>query len=211
MANFSRVDQLIIFLKAPRPGAVKTRLAHAIGVVAATAAYRRLTQTLIGQLESLSNVELRFSPDDAQSEIESWQRPGWTARPQGSGDLGNRLLSAFTDAFAGSSQHVVIIGSDCPTVTADDVQAAWHKLIDHDLVIGPATDGGYWLIGLNQSQPVLFQEIAWSTETVLADTLARAEALKLRVHRLRTMADVDTERDWLEFLRREEGTSPNGV
>jgi hypothetical protein len=193
-------ERVIIFVKAPRPGTVKTRLAKTMGAEAACGVYRRLVETVLEQLASLDDVELRFAPDDAAAEVRPWLQPSWQARPQGEGDLGQRLQSAFADAFAAGAERVVIIGSDCPEVQATDVREAWTELKIHDLVIGPATDGGYWLIGLKQPQPKLFDGMAWSSENVLGETLARAKANHLRIQLLRILNDVDTEEDWQQFL-----------
>jgi glycosyltransferase A (GT-A) superfamily protein (DUF2064 family) len=87
-------------------------------------------------------------------------------------------------------------------VTAADIEQAWLALEEHDLVLGPATDGGYWLIALQQPQPSLFHDIPWSSEHVLQETLQRATAAGLRVHQLRTLSDVDTAEDWRALLAR---------
>jgi len=163
-------EKLIVMVKAPRPGAVKTRLAKTIGATAACAAYRRMVGVLLSNLSSLSGVELRYTPDDAADDIQPWCQPGWTSHPQGDGDLGQRLKRAFAEAFASGAQHVAVLGSDCPEVTAGDVREAWTGLKTHELVVGPATDGGYWLIGLSQPQPQLFDGVHWSSETVRAET-----------------------------------------
>jgi hypothetical protein len=197
-------DQLIIFLKAPHAGAVKTRLAQAIGADAACAAYRRLVEVLLNRLTAIDAVELRFAPDDALEEIKPWLRPGWRAAGQGAGDLGQRLTRAFAEAFATGARRVVVIGSDCPDVTPDDIHAAWASLGRHDLVFGPAADGGYWLIGLCRAEPRLFDGIAWSTDTVLQKTRDRARAAGLTVHLLRELHDVDSDADWRRFLERGE-------
>jgi rSAM/selenodomain-associated transferase 1 len=193
-------NKLIIFVKAPRPGFVKTRLASTIGASEAVRAYRRLVETLLGRLANLTTVELRYSPDDALREIQPWLRPDWEARPQTLGDLGQRLNSAFAETFGAGSERVVIIGSDCPEVEPADIQKAWTALLAHDVVLGPATDGGYWLIGLRQSQPFLFQDMAWSTAAVMPETLKRIQAARLGVHLLRPLSDIDTEADWSRFL-----------
>ena len=195
-------NQLIIFVKTPRPGAVKTRLAAEIGAAAACHAYRRLVMTVLDRMQVIPETELRFAPDDAGPEITPWLRNGWTARPQGEGDLGERMARAFEDAGADGACRVVIIGSDCPDVTAADIEQAWLALEEHDLVLGPATDGGYWLIALQQPQPSLFHDIPWSSEHVLQETLQRATAAGLRVHQLRTLSDVDTAEDWRALLAR---------
>jgi rSAM/selenodomain-associated transferase 1 len=196
-------NQLLVFVKAPRPGFVKTRLAMAIGGEAACAAYCRVAGRLLEQLTPLDGVELRFAPDDAEAELRPWLRRGWKLSAQGPGDLGVRLHRAVESARAAGAERVVAIGSDCPDVTVADVESAWEALQSHDVVLGPASDGGYWLIGLKESQPRLFDGIAWSTETVFAQTLQRCHAVGLLVHQLRQLDDIDVEEDWRRFLERE--------
>jgi rSAM/selenodomain-associated transferase 1 len=196
-----RAELLIIFVKAPRPGTVKTRLAREIGEAAACAAYCRMVNDLRSNLARLEPVEIRFTPDDARKDVVQWLRPGWRLAPQGVGELGARLEAAFAQAFASGSKRVVVIGSDCPTVTASDIELGWNELQEHDMVIGPAQDGGYWLIGLRSACPHLFQEIIWSTSTVLVETLKRAEAAGLKVKLMRQRSDIDSPADWKEFLR----------
>jgi rSAM/selenodomain-associated transferase 1 len=195
------LEKLIVFVKAPRVGAVKTRLAKSIGDVRACDAYRTLAESVLKNVASLPNVELRFAPNDAATEITPWLRETWRARPQGEGDLGKRLGRAFDEAFADGAERVVIIGSDCPDLQVADVRAAWKELATHDLVVGPATDGGYWLMGLRASQPKLFENISWSSEHVLAETLQRAKALALRIQLLRILTDVDTETEWNAYVQ----------
>src|SRR6266545_1412162 len=118
-------DKLIVFVKAPRPGAVKTRLANAIGAQAAGAAYCQLVETLLDQLQTLAGVEVCFSPHDAVGEVRHWLRAGWSSRPQADGDLGRRLNSAFRRAFQAGPERVVIVGSDCPGIGVEDIREAW--------------------------------------------------------------------------------------
>lgn len=193
-------QRLIVFLKAPRPGAVKTRLAATLGASEACTAYRRLVETLLRRLAALEKVELCFAPDDASSEIAGWAQPTWRLRAQGAGDLGRRLDHAFRRAFDEGAKRVVIIGSDCPDVGTNDIQAAWTALLSHDVVLGPAADGGYWLIGLRAPQPKLFADIPWSTKGVLRETLERSRGSGLKTHLLRELTDVDTETDWRRYL-----------
>jgi uncharacterized protein len=157
-------------------------------------------KALFQHLAAVPGVELRFTPDTAQPEISPWLRPGWQARAQGEGDLGARLQRAFAESFAAGAKRVAILGSDCPEVEAADIQQVWKELDAHDLVVGPATDGGYWLVGLKQPQPALFDGIAWSSERVLGQTLQHAKSAALRVQLLRILTDVDTEKEWREFL-----------
>jgi rSAM/selenodomain-associated transferase 1 len=199
-------EQLIVFVKAPRPGTVKTRIARTAGAARACGIYRQLVEAVLGNLASLRCVELRFSPDDALEEIKSWQRGDWDAVPQGSGDLGARLVRTFEIAFANGAERVAIVGSDCPEVQKADVQVAWKELKSHDVVLGPAVDGGYWLIGLRAPQPELFRDIAWSSDQVLAKTLTRAKSLGLRIQLLRILSDIDTEADWNAYVRQRDSS-----
>ena len=191
---------LIVFVKAPRPGEVKTRLAADIGPEAACGAYHSMVRHLWRHIGGVRPVQLRFAPDDASAELDPWLQPGWGMRPQGPGNLGQRLSTAFAEAFREGFTKVAVIGSDCPEVTRDDIENAWDRLDHHDLVVGPASDGGYWLLGLDRHHPELFQGIAWSTDKVLTQTLARAESLRLKTCCLRTLTDVDSAEDWKRFL-----------
>jgi len=193
-------EKLIMFVKAPLPGVVKTRLAKTIGAEAAASAYRILVETLLRQLQSLNEVELRFTPDDEVESIRPWLRAGWQAQPQGAGDLGQRLDTAFKQTFSARVRRAVVIGSDCPEVTPDDLNTASAALRTRDVVLGPAADGGYWLIGLRHPQPSLFERIEWGTSKVLIQTMQRARESLLTVHLLRELRDVDTADDWRAFL-----------
>ena len=191
--------RLLVFLKAARQGGVKTRLAATIGADAALAAYCELVAATLQPLAGLApeiEVELRFTPDDAQEELSPCLQPRWRAMPQGGGDLGARLTCAFGEAFADGCPRVVVIGSDCPYVTAADIRAALAALDRADLVLGPATDGGYWLLGLRAPHPEVFSGIDWSTPQVREQTLARAHTASLSVTELRELSDVDTEAEW---------------
>ena len=178
---------------------MKTRLAANLGAEAACAAHVRLVETVLRTLSELDGVELRFTPDDSRAEIERWLRPGWHATPQGPGDLGEKLMRAVRETLASGVRRVAVVGSDCPEMTAADIGAAWKALADHDVVIGPATDGGYWLIGLRSGDAKVFDGISWSTSVVLEQTLARCRAARLDVKRLRELPDVDTFEDWQRF------------
>lgn len=192
-------EKLIIFLRAPRAKTVKTRLAAEIGSEAALAAYCTLVSRLVGNVSRLAPVELRFTPDSAERECGAWLQDGWECRPQGPGGLGEKLTAAFDESFARGARRVVIIGSDCPYLSANDIRLAWNALKSHDLVLGPASDGGYWLIGLCRPCRQLFERIPWSTGAVLRGTLDRARMARLEVKLLRRLSDVDTAADWKQF------------
>lgn len=200
--------RVVVFLKAPRPGEVKTRLAADLDPPAAAAIYRVLVERTLAVVAGAWQVELRYAPDDAREEIAPWLRPGWRGAAQGGGDLGVRLERAVSDAMGGGVNRVVLVGTDCPELGTADIEEAWRDLELHDVVLGPATDGGYWLIGLRRRWPELFRDIPWSTDRVLATTRARAAGAGLRLALLRERADVDTLEDWRRWLRGGAGLAP---
>ena len=188
---------LAVFLKAPRPGAVKTRLVPALGAEAAAGLYRALAEAVVaatrpdpGEYERL----FFFTPGDARAEVEAWF-PGEALVAQDGQDLGARMSSAFDDAFRRGGDRVVLVGSDVPSLSREDVGFALSALEDHDLVLGPARDGGYYLIGLTRPRPALFENMAWGTGSVFAATMERAAALGLTVRVLQERRDIDTLED----------------
>src|SRR5260221_11467773 len=133
---------LIVFVKAPRVGEVKPRLARTIGALAARDAYCRLVDSLFDNLSSLNEVQLRVTPDDALDEVRRWRRDSWTVRPQGEGDLGQRLETAFADAFGCGARRVVIIGSECPWIRAREIERGWAQIESFEGCLGPERNGG---------------------------------------------------------------------
>ena len=191
--------QIIVFLKAPRPGFVKTRLAASLGHEEAKGAYKQLAHHFLDKLSNLEAVELRFAPDDAYEEmIPFLKSPKWTLKPQGEGDLGARMSHAMKEAFK-ESDAVLIFGTDCPYIDSVDLDAAAEAIKSSDVVLGPAKDGGYWMIGLGQAQSALFEGISWSTDKVLEQTLDRASQLALKCHLLRELEDVDDLESWERY------------
>ena len=186
---------IIVFLKAPRPGAVKTRLAQSIGPEAACQAYIEMCRSVLETLRDFNRVQIRFTPDDAHQEIQQLLQPGWNIAPQGNGNLGDRMERAFQETVG----PAILIGTDCPAIEASDVDKALSALDSHPIVIGPARDGGYWLIGMREYNANLFRGINWSTQTVFEETMARAEQSNLSVYSLRELSDIDTEADWKEW------------
>ena len=195
-------DALIVFLKAPRPGSVKTRLAATVGSGAAAGLYRALAEAAVRATDPLGAPGYErlffFAPADAGPEMEAWLGPReWIA--QAEGDLGNRMAAAFDEAFGRGARRAAIVGTDVPGLTERHVRDALAALDAHDVVLGPARDGGFYLLALDRPRPALFGGIPWSTAVVLAETLERTRALGLAVRTLEELGDVDT----LEDLRRE--------
>lgn len=187
-----------VFVKAPVPGRVKTRLAADIGPARAAALYRRLGRQVVASTASNRHqTVVWYAPRTCGRLVRAWlDGLGVTRfRAQPAGDLGRRLRGAFARHFREGARRVILIGSDCPGVDARLVSRALAALDECDLVLGPAQDGGYYLIGLRVPAPELFHRIAWSTQAVLEQTLAQARALGLRVALLPLLRDVDTASD----------------
>ena len=192
---------VLIFVKNPEPGRVKTRLAATLGAERAAEIYRRLVAEVFARLPDDAQAIACFDPPERREEIEQWLDGIAAGKamhflPQAAGDLGARLAHAFEEAFARGYQRVAAIGTDCIEIDAAHFTEAWTALDAHDIAIGPSTDGGYYLIALTAPRVPLFQQIPWSTERVFAETLARAASENLRVHLLPIRHDVDTEEDW---------------
>jgi rSAM/selenodomain-associated transferase 2/rSAM/selenodomain-associated transferase 1 len=192
----------ILFLKAPRAGFVKTRLGRDAGAEKALAVYRELAELQWRRIPSSWRTEIHFAPADAESEMRQWLGDRGFFRPQVEADLGGRLASGFTSAFRDGGAPVIALGGDCPELDAACLERARLALERADIVLGPATDGGYYLIGLNRETPGLFENIPWSTSAVLAATLTRAAALGLRVSLLEVKSDIDDATDWADYRRR---------
>jgi rSAM/selenodomain-associated transferase 1 len=187
-------ERLIVFVKRPQPGEVKTRLAREIGDDDAAALYRALAEQVLRATAPAGRAYGRvvcYAPADAGDDIARWL-PGEERAPQAAGDLGRRMDDALARAFAEGAPRAVLIGTDAPGLSREHVEQAFDALRVHDLVLGPACDGGYYLVGLTAPRPALFEGIAWSTPAVLAQTLSKAAALGLRHHLLPRLRDVDT-------------------
>lgn len=190
-------DVLIVFVKEPRPGAVKTRLASAIGPEAAADVYRALAEQEIRRTAPRPGEYSRlffFTPAEARERIQSWL-PGESLWPQGGDDLGARMAGAFAEAFRRGARRAAVIGTDVPWVSRGLVADALSALGEHDVVLGPTADGGYYLLALDRPRPELFGGIAWSTRSVFAATVERAGALGLGVSVLEELPDIDTLED----------------
>lgn len=193
-------DRLILFSRYPRPGQTKTRLIPALGSAGAATFQQQLTETVAAlALDWQANqphrqLEVRFTGATAQA-MQQWLGDAACYCDQGSGDLGQRMAIALQTALADAAERVVLIGSDCPFLTQPLLEQAFQALRWHDLVLGPALDGGYYLIGLRHPHPELFQGIDWGSERVLAQTRAIAQHLDLSWQELTPLRDLDRPED----------------
>ena len=185
-----RRPHLVVMVKEPRPGRVKTRLGRDLGMTTAAWWFRHQVQAILRRIEDPRwDTVLAVAPD-----VEGMMSRVWPAHlpriPQGRGDLGDRMGRVFLTAPPGP---VCIIGADIPGITRAHIARAFTALGDHDACFGPAPDGGYWLVGLKQTtRPPrsLFQNVRWSSEHALADTMASLPGKRIAL--VDTLDDVDT-------------------
>lgn len=187
---------LLIFIRNPILGQVKTRLARTVGDAEALRIYNALLEkTRMATIDAAVERWLMYS--DFVDPHDDWPATDFRKMLQQPGDLGERMEQAFRAAFAAGAQQVVIIGSDCPDLTAVTIEAAFTALDTAEFVLGPVPDGGYYLLGMRTLEPTLFRDIAWSTDTVRSATLERIAAAGKNCALLPMLTDVDTEEDWL--------------
>jgi rSAM/selenodomain-associated transferase 2/rSAM/selenodomain-associated transferase 1 len=206
-------ERLIVFTRFPEPGKTKTRLIPALGASGAADLQRQMTEHIIASATKVSNrpdltIEIRHEGGNADA-MRIWLGPQLVYRAQGSGDLGRRMTRAFKETFQDSKGAAVIVGSDIPGISADIILQAFEGLQKNDLVLGPARDGGYYLIGMKYTLPAdtyprLFDGLNWGTGDVLAQTLQIAGESGLGFLLLESLGDVDRPEDlpiWREFKK----------
>ena len=191
---------LIVLLKAPVEGGVKTRLAATLGATEAVAIYRGLAERQVRAVPEGWPVTVHYDPPGSEATMETWLgalRAGVRFEAQCEGDLGQRLAHAFAGEFAGGAESVIAVGGDCPALDAEILRAAGAALASAEVVIGPARDGGYYLIGLRRgSVHRLFEDIDWSTPRVLEQTRARIREAGMIHAELPVLEDVDDAASW---------------
>ena len=195
------MNTLVLFARWPEPGRVKTRLSPALPPALACALHRAMLDDALWS--SLSARADRRVVAWAEAPAFSMGTPvpgGFEQAAQRGADLGARLAAAFAEQLTGPGERVVVIGSDCPELSASDLDAAFDALGTCDLAVGPSRDGGFWLVGLSRPAPQVFDGVAWSTDRALSGMLGNAAAAGLSVARLATRADVDTPADLVRLI-----------
>lgn len=196
--------KLIVFVKAPVPGIVKTRLVPPLSHDEAANLYKSWAGDIFQTAKKLerASIQIAYAPHPLFPDP-GWIAPGVNYFLQTGNDLGEKLANAFDHDFKKGTESVVIIGSDSPGLPLNYLQEAFAALNHHDLVLGPTEDGGYYLIGLkNQTRRELFEKISWSTHQVFSQTLTLAQQFKLSIHILPEYFDVDRAED-LKRIKKE--------
>jgi hypothetical protein len=193
---------IFVMMKYPEVGRVKARLAQSIGEEAAASLYRAFIQDTLTTVQSLDiPFHIAVYPPESHGQFVQWLGPSYQFFHQQGMNLGKRLQNGFATMFMNEYQQVIALASDSPDLPIEILQTAVSSLQTNKVVIGPATDGGYYLIGFSNDFfiPDAFEEISWSTETVFQETLSRIESVTHQVHVLPQWADIDTKSELKEF------------
>jgi rSAM/selenodomain-associated transferase 1 len=207
----SNTSLVILFVKTPVKGRVKTRLARDLEGDIVLRLYESMVLDTVGMLKN-SGFPFRIcvSPPDGVEEARTWLGTDYAFMPQTGDDLGERMEQAFVRVFSEGFREAVLIGSDIPGLSSGIVREAFASLSGHDAVIGPANDGGYYLIGFTRRAfcPEIFHSMPWSTPAVFGETLGRLASASRRVHVLPECIDVDTREDLITLLQRKDRHVP---
>jgi uncharacterized protein len=195
MSGHPEKNTLVIFVKYPEPGKVKSRIASHLGGEKAAEIYSLMAETIIKQVTNPDTHEtvIFFDPPERENEIMDWLGSNRHSYERQEGaTIGEKMSNALLSVFSKGAEKAVLIGTDVPGITVDTITAAFDRLNETDVVLGPAEDGGYYLIGMRKSDPGLFRDINWSTNIVLSQTINRINELGLGYNFLETLRDVDT-------------------
>ncbi|TGK24430.1 glycosyltransferase [Leptospira yasudae] len=193
-------ETLILFLRNPVVGQVKTRLAAGLGNEAALNVYEQLVEITQKQVAGL-DLPVRLYFDSIPEFVSGKWGNQVSAHLQSGEDLGFRMSNAFSETFSQGAQKAVIIGSDCPDLETKHIREAFSALDQSDVVLGPALDGGYYLLGLKSHLPEIFYEVPWSTDRVFAVTLEKLQLSRKNVWILPKLGDVDEPEDLGPYIR----------
>jgi len=201
--NDNCLESLLVFTKYPKPGFVKTRLTTSHGRMGAANIHRKLTEKTLGTAVRFSQTKpvdlVIYYTGGSETLMKDWLGSGLSYKIQTGLDLGMRMDTAFSDQFAGGATAVVLIGVDCPDLSVRLLTDAFRALRLADVVLGPAADGGYYLIGLRRRIQALFRDIRWGTDGVFTQTMEIIDDLDLRYSHLEILHDVDRPDDVLRF------------
>jgi uncharacterized protein len=195
---------LMIFTRYPIQGSVKTRLIPLLGDSGACILHQKMVLHTLEKLDPFSSLQIWYE-GAGEIEMRKWLGCKYIYKQQTQGDLGERMLHAFREAFAAGETKALLVGTDCPGITLMHVEEALLKLDQSDVVVGPAKDGGYYLIGMKAAHEDLFRAVPWGTDQVFQITEERARKERLEISLLEELADVDRPEDvavWYHFAQK---------
>lgn len=192
-------ERLIIFCRFPYPGKAKTRLIPGVGAAKAALIHKELAEFTLDTAKVIAedldlSIEIAIVGNTLEP-MKEWLGDDLLYTTQVEGDLGLKMSNVITKAFQQNCKKVIIIGTDCPEITPSILEDAFSSLDNHELVIGPAYDGGYYLIGLNREIPKIFEQVSWGSEHVFKETMKQCSKDKINLHLLRKLHDIDRPED----------------
>ncbi len=198
----SKVNSIIIFVRNPKLGEVKSRLAKTTSDKFALGFYKSCAENIIKKIKNIQHLNrfIFYSNKKDKDDVIKWLENKFFFSAQEGSDLGSRMKNAFEKVFTTYAEKVIIIGSDIPDLSAEIINKAFEYLSYSDVVIGPSKDGGYYLLGIKKMYAELFEGIEYSTSTVLSETLIRIKLLNLSYQLLPELQDIDTKQDLREWL-----------
>lgn len=192
---------LIVFVKNVEAGRVKTRLASTLGHPKALSIYEGLLRYTIAHTQRVECAKAVYYGSRIER-ADQWADAGFEQNVQANGDLGHRMAQALQEGFDRGYQRIILIGSDCPQLTSQILEDGFAYLNAKDAVIGPAEDGGYYLIGLSRMTRHIFDHKEWSTNTVAEEAIDGLQEIGFSCQQLPTLSDMDYEEDWLRHKDR---------
>jgi len=196
---------ILIFLKSPVPGRVKTRLSSSLGESLTCRLYKRFTEDTLTSAETCrTKITLCYYPENKKQPIQNWLGSDYRLKSQTGANLGERMFHAFGDAFISGEEKAVLIGTDIPQIRGETLNKALAALDTHDSVIGPSQDGGYYLIGFNRRTLLkdVFNNITWGSASVLTSTLQILAEAHYKTCVLEKYNDIDTLQDLKDYYLR---------
>ena len=196
---------LLIFTRYPEAGKTKTRLIPLLGAQGAADLHRTLTEQTVSmakqqQQTAQMRITIYFSGGN-HALMQNWLGTELEYCPQSHGDLGQKMQQAVLTSFSQGASRVLLMGTDCPDLTGAILETAFQSLENVDIAIGPAQDGGYYLLGLRYPIPEIFDHIDWGTERVLAQTQANITQKHYKTYYLPIFSDIDRPEDWLAWIK----------
>lgn len=190
-------EALLIFVKNVQSGQVKTRLAATVGNEKALSVYKQLLSHTVSITQNLPVDKIVFYSDFIEDDI--WENNFYKKQIQEGNTLGMKMENAFKSSFTAGYEKLLIIGTDCPGINESILKNAFTQLNHFDILIGPATDGGYYLLGMKKAHPFLFKNIKWSTDVVLQQTVDLCNRNQLSYFLLPELSDIDEEKDLIHL------------